>query len=150
SNVIRADQLPNPAVTASARPFSPDYAAANLFDFADHEYATAGQNAISETLSRNVNDGTWVELDFGQPVEFDRFVMRSRVNPADRVGQSRLLVSNDPAFTASDQIFTFDPSGSNGAGIVQNLFASAKGRYVRWEVISSIGWSPNLGAEQFW
>jgi hypothetical protein len=147
---ILAEQLPNPAITASARAFSPDYTAANLFDYADQEYATAGQDAISAPFTKNVNDGTWVELDFGQTVEFDRFVMRSRVNPADRVGESRLIVSDDPVFNSSDQIFSFDPSGSNGAGLVQNLFSNAKGRYVRWEVISSIGWSPNLGAEQFW
>jgi len=150
---IQADavQLPNPTITASARPFAAAYTAANLFDNgnADGEYATATQGAVSAPFTTSVTDGTWVQFDFGTTVTFDRFVMASRQNAADIIGTSRLIVSSDPIFDNSDTIFTFNPSGFNGAGIVRNL-GSVSGRYVRWEVLTSTGSSQNLGAKQMW
>ena len=145
---LQADQLPNPSVTASARPYNASYTAANLFDALDAEYATLGQAAVSVPFTTDIMDGTWVEMDFGATVEFDRFVMRARNNAVDVVGQSRLIVSDDPAFDDSDRIFTFDPSGSNGAGIIQRFPSAVSGRYVRWEVLS--GGGLNLGANQMW
>ena len=147
---LHADQLPHPSVTASARAFNASFTAANLFDAADAEFASLGQGAVSTPFTTNVTNGTWVELDFGATVEFDRFVMRSRANAVDVVGQSRLIVSDDPTFDDSDRIFAFDPSGSNGAGLARNLYATIAGRYARWEVITRSGGGLNLGANQMW
>jgi len=141
--------LPNPTITASARPYNADYTAVNLFDSALAEYATAGQGAVSAPFTTDPNNGTWVQFDFGATVALDRFVMSARQNGADVVGTSRLIVSSDPTFDNSDTIFTFNPSGANGAGIIRNL-GSVSGRYVRWEVLTSIGTSPNLGGMQMW
>jgi hypothetical protein len=146
---LPADQIPNPAITAFARPFSAAYAAANLFDSGTAEYATAGQGAVSAPFTRNENDGTWVEFDFGSTVTLDRFVMAARQNAVDVIGESRLIVSDDPLFDASDTIFTFNPSGSNGAGLIHNL-GPVSGRYVRWEVTSRTGTGLNIGAKQMW
>ena len=149
--VLEADQVPNPTVTASARPFSASFSAANLFDTAGNtEYASLTQGAVSAPFTTNPNDGTWVEMDFGSTVEFDRFVLRTRPNAADIIGRSRLIVSVDPVFDASDRIFTFEPTGFNGAGLVRNLNEVVSGRYARWEVITSVGGSQNLGGEQMW
>jgi hypothetical protein len=146
---LQADQLPNPTVTASARPYSASFTAVNLFDGANAEFATLGQLAISTPFTTNILDGTWVEMDFGAPVEFDRFVMRSRANnTTDIVTQSRLIVSDDPTFDATDRIFTFEPSGYNGAAIVHRFNSVVSGRYVRWEVTKGTGL--NLGANQMW
>jgi hypothetical protein len=143
-----ADQLPNPVVTASSRPYNGSYSATNLFDQANAEFASLGQLAVKAPFTTNVTDGTWVEMDFGAPVQFDRFVMLSRANAVDIVQESRLIVSDDPTFDATDRIFTFNPSGSNGRGIIQNLYSPVSGRYVRWEVTAGVG--SNLGASQMW
>ncbi len=143
-------QLPAPTITAAARSFSSGYNPSNLFDSGDGEYATLGQGAVSESFTQNPNDGTWVEMDFGSTITFDRFIMRSRATATDFVGVSQLIISNDPVFDLSDQISIFNPSGLNGSGPLQNLYASKSGRYVRWEVLTSTGSGQNLGAYQLW
>src|SRR6187402_3585196 len=76
----RADQVPNPVVTAAARPFNASFVAANLFDTANAEFASLSQGAVSAPFTTNTLDGTWVEMDFGSTVEFDRFVLTTRAN----------------------------------------------------------------------
>src|SRR5688572_19335204 len=113
-----ADHLPNPTVTTSARPFSASFTAVNLFDSGIAEYATASQGPVTAPFTTDPNNGTWVQFDFGITVTFDRFVMVARANTADVIGTSRLIVSADPTFDTNDTIFTFNPSGSNGAGFI--------------------------------
>ncbi len=70
---VAADQVPNPTVTSSATPFNSTYSANNLFDTSySSEYASQGKVACSAPL---VNDGTYVEMDFGSTVTFDRFIL---------------------------------------------------------------------------
>jgi hypothetical protein len=147
---LQADQVPDPIVTASARPFNPSFNATNLFDAGNAEYASLTQGAVSVPFTTEVTNGTWVEMDFGSAVEFDRFVLRTRANAVDVIGQSRLVVSADPTFDDSDRIFTFDPTGSNGAGPVRHLNEVVSGRYARWEVITRTGGGLNLGGNQMW
>ena len=143
------EHVPNPAVTASARAFSAGFPAANLFDAGVAEYATASQGAVSVPFTTDPNNGTWAQFDFGATVTFDRFVMVARLNAVDVIGTSRLIVSADPAFDSSDTIFTFNPSGSNGAGLIHYL-GPTSGRYVRWEVLTRTGTGVNLGARQMY
>jgi hypothetical protein len=150
SSNLFADQVPNPTVTAAARPFNASFAASNLFDAANAEFASLGQGAVSAPFTTNPLDGTWVEMDFGSVVEFDRFVLKTRANAVDVIGLSRLIVSADPIFDSSDLIFNFDPTGANGAGAVRNLNQVASGRYARWEVITRTGSGLNLGGNQMW
>jgi MYXO-CTERM domain-containing protein len=142
----RGAQLPNPDITASADPFAAQYAASNVFDSNAAEFATSG-NGAGTPLSNDPNDGTWINFDFGSPVTFDAFIQRTRVNNVDVVGRSRLVISDDETFDATDRTVEFNPSGQNGAGIIQR-FAPQTGRYVRWEVLTSTGTSQNLGAKQ--
>src|SRR5687768_5311873 len=114
----RADHVPNPAITASARAFSASFPAANVFDTGTAEYATASQGAVSAPFTTDPNNGTWIQFDFGATVTFDRFVMVARLNAVDVIGTSRLIVSADPTFDGTDTIFTFNPSGANGAGLI--------------------------------
>src|SRR6266540_1983866 len=86
---LRGDQLPNPSVTAAARPFNASFNATNLFDTQNAEFASLGQGVVSAPFTTNVLDGTWVEMDFGSAVQFDRFVLRTRANTADVIGLSR-------------------------------------------------------------
>src|SRR3972149_4921898 len=44
---LYADQVPNPSITASARPYNPSYAAGSLFDAANAEFASLGQGPVS-------------------------------------------------------------------------------------------------------
>jgi hypothetical protein len=141
-----AGQLPNPTITASADPFSPQYVADNVFDSGAAEFATSG-NGAGTPLSTDPNNGTWIEFDFGEPVEFDTFVNRTRVNTVDVVGRQRLIYSQDPTFDESDASTTFETTGSNGAGLVR-FVPRVAARYVRWEALTSTGGSQNLGAKQ--
>src|SRR5438552_14389183 len=80
---LAATQLPNPTITASARPYNADYTSVNLFDSALAEYATAGQGAVTTPFTTDANNGTWVQFDFGATVTLDRFVMAARRNGVD-------------------------------------------------------------------
>jgi MYXO-CTERM domain-containing protein len=142
----RAEQVPNPTITASADPFNPDYVADNVFGPGHAEFATSG-NGAGTPFSTDPNNGTWIEFDFGSPVAIDTFINRTRVNAVDVVGRSRLVFSQDPTFDDSDTITTFESTGSNGAGLVRRI-PPVTARYVRWEALTSAGTSPNLGARQ--
>ena len=141
-----ADQVPNPTITASATPFNSSYSANNLFDSsASSEYATQGKVACSAPL---VNDGTYVEMDFGSTVAFDRFILVTRNNGVDNVLSNRLYVGNSPTFSLSDTTLPFGSAGNNGQGIIQG-FSPVSGRYVRWEVLRGPT-SGNLGGNQMY
>ncbi len=141
--------LSNPRITASADPFSASYVAANVFEPAyNSEFATSG-NGAGTPFSTDVNNGTWIHFDFEAPVTVDTFINATRANPNDVIGVSRLIFSQDATFDAADAIVAFNPSGSNASGLIQR-FAAQTARYVRWEVLSSLGSSQNLGGQQFW
>src|SRR5688572_23876041 len=139
-----ADPVPNPVVTASARPFNATFTAENLFDTGTAEFASQSQGAVSAPFTTEPTDGTWVELDFGAPVRLSQFVMVGRANNVDLIGTSRLIISADPTFDASDTIFSFDSSSANSAGPIQNL-TPVTGQYARWEVLTRTGSGLNLG-----
>jgi hypothetical protein len=144
-----ANHVPNPLITGSATAYDPNYTAVNVFDTGAAEYATRSQGAVSTPFTTNPNDGTWVQFDFATTVTLNQFVMVTRANAADIIGTSRLIVSPDSVFDNSDTIFTFNNTGFNQSGVIQNL-NPVSGRYARWEVLSSIGSSPNLGARQMY
>jgi hypothetical protein len=146
---VAGNQVPNPAVTGSARPFNASFTAANLFDSGLAEYASLSQGAVSIPFTTDPNNGTWAEFDFGGTVTLNEFVMVTRNNAADVIGTSRLIVSADPVFDNSDTIFIFNGTGVNAAGIIQNIGPVA-GRYARWEVLSRSGSGVNLGARQMY
>jgi hypothetical protein len=66
---LRADQLPNPTVTASARAFNASFTAPNVLDNnAATEYASLTQGAVSVPFTTDPNNGTWIQFDFGGTV----------------------------------------------------------------------------------
>jgi len=144
-----ANQLPNPAITASATAYSSAYTAANLFAPGRNEYATAGQGACSAPLTENESDGTWVELDFGATVTFDRFILATRNNTADIVGTNRLYIGANSVHGSSDTIFTWNAGGDNGSAPIHAL-GPVSGRYVRWEVLGAPGSGKNTGGRHLW
>lgn len=144
SQSAHAAIIANPTVTGSANAFNGSYTAGNLFDGGFSEYATQGGGAGP---AFSTTAGTWLEMDFGSAVTMDRMTLASRANGADVIGASRLILSNDATFDGSDTIFTFDPTGSNGQGLLQN-FTATTARYARWEVATSIGNSQNLGGAE--
>ena len=145
---VRAEVLPAPTITLWADDFDPTYGPTNLFDVGTGEYATSGQLA-GTPFTRDDQDGTWVELDYGGPVTIDTFINRTRANPVDQVTGQRLIFSQDATFDASDSIVTLPSAGANGAGFVRR-FAPQTARYVRWEVTEAGAGSLNLGGRQFW
>lgn len=145
---VAANQVPNPTITASARPFNASFTAVNLFDSGSLEYATASQGAVTTPFTTDVNNGTWVQFDFGSTVTLNQFVMVTRNNAVDVIGTSRLIVSSDATFDSSDTIFTFSGTGVNAAGIIQNI-GPASGQYARWEVLTPTG-TANLGSRQMY
>jgi hypothetical protein len=143
-------QVPNPAVTASATPFSASFVAANLFDAGNAtEYASKTQGAVTVPFTTDPNNGTWVQFDFGSTVTFDTFINSGRNNTVDVVGANRLIVSSDPTFDNTDTIVDLPPPGVSSVGIVRR-FNPVSGRYVRWEVVTRTGTGLNLGARQMW
>jgi hypothetical protein len=146
---VVANQVPNPTVTASARAFNASFTAVNLFDSGTAEYATLSQGAVSAPFTTDPNNGTWAEFDFGGIVTLSQFVMVTRDNGVDVIGTSRLIVSGDATFDSSDTIFTFNNTGANAAGIMQNI-GPASGQYARWEVLSRTGSGLNLGSRQMY
>jgi hypothetical protein len=146
---VMADQVPSPAITASATAYSAGYEAANLFAPGRNEYATAGQGACSGPLTTNVNDGTWVELDFGATVTFDRFILATRANTSDIVGTNRLYIGSSPVHSTNDTIFTWSSAGDNGDAPIRSLGAAVSGRYARWEALSAPG-TDNTGGRHIW
>jgi hypothetical protein len=151
--LLRAEPLPDPAITASATAYNGNYAATNLFapyfNYPALEYATKGLGAVTVPLTREATNGTWVEFDFGKTVSFNQFILRTRANAVDVVAEYRLIVSSDPTFDAGDTALTFDRVGHNGDGIIQS-FPAVTGRYVRWEVTKAGGSSKNLGGQHVW
>lgn len=133
--------LSKPLITASATGFNANFGADKLFDGTAADFATAGGGAGAPLSQAG---GTWVELDFGTPVAMDRMILATRANTADVVGASRLILSDDPVFEESDTIHVFEPTGSNGQGLIQS-FPTTTARYARWEVATSTGISQNLG-----
>lgn len=139
-----AGVLPNPTITASAAAFSASFPASNVIDGTMNEYASAGRGAGA---AFSTAAGTWIQFDFGAAVTVDRFVMVARANAADIIGVSRLVFSVDAVFDAGDTVHSFAVSGSNASGMVQS-FPATTARYVRWEVGTSTGSSPNLGSAE--
>src|SRR5437868_3981400 len=146
---LQADQLANPTITASARPFNASFGAANVFDTGTAEFASLTQGAVSVPFTTDPNNGTWIQFDFGATVTFDTFINSSRANAVDLVGANRLIVSADPTFDATDTIVNLAAPGPNGIGVIQR-FNPVSGRYVRWEVLTRPGTGQNLGARQMW
>jgi len=143
---VVADQVPNPTVTSSATPFNSSYSANNLFDTSySSEYASQGKVACSAPL---VNDGTYVEMDFGGTVTFDRFILVTRNNAVDNVLSNRLYVGNSPTHSSSDTVLSFGSAGNNGQGVIQS-FSPVSGRYIRWEVLKGPA-TGNLGGNQMY
>ena len=130
--------LAKPAITAAAPALSP---ASNLFDGTTNQFVT---NAGGAGAPFSQTTGTWVELDFGQPVALDRMILVTLPSTTAVVGVSRLILSADPTFDANDTVITFDPTGSNSKGPIQS-FARTTARYARWEAGTSTGTSQNLG-----
>ena len=144
---LRGEVLPPPTITAWADPFNATFGPTNLFDVGTGEYVTSGQLA-GTPFTRNDQDGTWVELDYGGPVTIDTFINRTRANPVDQVTGQRLIFSQDGTFDASDSIVTLPSAGANGAGFVRR-FTPQTAQYVRWEVTEAGAGSLNLGGRQF-
>lgn len=131
--------LANPSVQAAATPFSGAFVGSNVFD-----------NGLNEYASANLGTSTFLEFNFGAPKAIDGFVNVTRNNTADNVGNSRLIFDTDgtPGFNAATDTvvnFTAANTGNNGQGFV-NRFSSTTAQFARWEVLTSLGPSQNLGA----
>ena len=124
---------PNPTVIDSAPAFDSSYVAEKLLDSGTGEYASQG-----------MAEETYVDFDFGSAKTMDQFVLVTRRNPDDVVGNSRLIFSADSTFGAGDVSYYFGPMGSNGDGFLM-AFPTTTARYVRWQAVSSGGTSFNLG-----
>jgi hypothetical protein len=151
-------QVPNPAITKSSNPFSSAFTASNLFNAGKGEFATAGLGACSVPLTTAVTNGTWVEMDFGSNVTFDRFILATRNNASDNVGVNVLYVGTNAVHSSNDAIYTFNPGNGtaytyhNGSAPIQTI-GPVTGRYVRWECDSQpagVSNTKNTGGRHMW
>jgi hypothetical protein len=128
--------VPAATVTNSATAHSAGFVVANLFDGnLATEYCSQGLGAVSAPL---LNDGTFVEMDFGRLMLFAGFEHLGRLPQIDQIDTSQLFLSTDPTFDMGDPTVLID---HNGAAAYQT-FAPVWARYVRWEVLSVVN-TPN-------
>jgi hypothetical protein len=123
--------IANPTITLAAPAFNANFAATNVFDGTDVEYASASQGYGP---SYSTSQGTFLHFDFGQVVTIDRFINATRRNAVDVIFTERLIFSDDPVFDASDPFVDLSPAGSDGQGFIKS-FAPRSARYARWEVL---------------
>lgn len=126
-------ELPTPAVTLASNGKA-GMEAENLVDkFVDSEFASPGQGVISVQLTQDPADGTWVELDFGQPRIFKGAGFLDRSSIKNRLGKTRLWFSNTPLFLPSDPSLEWQHGNQKFTQVL--AFNPRQARYVRWEVL---------------
>lgn len=151
---VPGNQLPDPAITTSATPFSSSYTAANVFDgifqTGSGEYAT----------SNAVNGDAFIDFDFGSPTAIGGFVFYQRLGGADGVTSFQLVFANAADFSSPLSVLTFATGGTrdftllNDSAGARQEFAFTSGieaRYVKWDVVSAVGNGYDGAAEmEFW
>jgi len=142
-------QIPDPAITASANAYSSSYLADNLLDNdVQTEYASDEQGPVSFFLTTDPYHGTWVEFDFGTPVDIDGFCHHDRDALIDKTAASRLIFSQDATFDSQDPVVLIAHiSSDNGEDYP---FDRQTARYVRWEITEALDWygTYNLGGKE--
>lgn len=149
-----ANQLADPAITASQTPHSAAYVASNVFDgifgTGSGEYATT--NAIS--------GDAFIDFDFGVPQTIGGFVFYQRLGGADGVTSFQLIFDDTGTFSSPLATRTFATSGARDFTLLNDVAGSRQefefpagvnARYVRWDVVSAIGNGYDGAAEmEFW
>ena len=99
-------------------------------------------------LLNDPNNGTWDQLRLRLAGDVRRVHPATVANNVDVVGRSRLVISDDETFDATDRTVEFNPSGQNGAGPAQRFAPQTAGWYLRGGRFWRRATSPNLGAKQ--
>ena len=149
-----ANQLADPAITASQTPHSAAYVASNVFDgifgTGSGEYATT--NAVS--------GDAFIDFDFGVPQAIGGFVFYQRLGGADGVTSFQLVFDDNNDFSSPLATKSFATSGVRDFTLLNDTAGSRQqfefpsgvnARYVRWDVISAVGNGYDGAAEmEFW
>ncbi|MBT3339683.1 MAG: hypothetical protein HOM34_08735 [Planctomycetes bacterium] len=142
-------QIPSPVITASATAYSSTYLADNLLDNdAQTEYASDEQGPVSFFLTTDPYHGTWIEFDFGAPVDIDGFRHYDRAASIDKTAASRLIFSQDATFDSQDPVVLISHISSDTG---ENYpFERQTARFVRWEITEALDWygSYSLGGKE--
>jgi len=121
----------------------------NLFDGSPTtSYSTPNQGPVSTSFTRDVTDGTWVELDFGQVVDIIGLRYLDLTTSSQWTTESQLWFSLDQSFSSLDQgeSLVHENRGSWWTELIEPVQA----RYVRWEVTGqhSAGSTASLGGRE--
>ena len=130
----RLEPIPPPVVTRSATAFGTFFASKLVDGDPQTEYFTTGQGVVTIPYTRDPNHGTWVELDFGTPVNLSGLGFLDRATQTSWIGTSRLIGSTDSTFDANDPQIVVTHA-NHQKEIVFDL-PSGNLRYLRWEVLS--------------
>lgn len=118
--------LASPSISGASSPF-PGYPWSYVFD-----------GTYAEAASNNAGDATFMELDFGTEVTFDRVVMinRASIGAGDHPTQVTLTYANGSLQTVGSDTIATD--SSLGQGLIYAT-SDVSTRYVRWDVDSRDG-----------
>lgn len=125
SSPAKAVVVASPTAIASATPFNGSFVAANAFNGTDTEYASLG-----------LGTSTFIEMNFGSTVTFDRVILinRNSTAPGDRVAQSTFTFSTDNIFGGGDPTATLTHNSSQGQGSISSFAAPVSTQFARWDV----------------
>jgi hypothetical protein len=148
-----ANELADPAITASQTPFSAGYVASNVFD------GIFGNGSGEYATSNAVAGDAFIDFDFGTPKAVGGLVFYQRTGGADGVTSFQLIFDDSSDFSSPLATKTFATSGVrdftllNDQGNRQEFEfpVGISARYVRWDVVSAMGNGYDGAAEMgFW
>lgn len=124
ANSLSATVIPAPTVYAGSTPFNGSFPLANATNGTSADYASQGQGT-----------STYLEMNFGSSVTFDRVIAvnRNSTAPGDRFSQVTYTFSSDNVFTG-DPTETINTNSSQGQSGIYTLSTPRTAQFVRWDV----------------
>ncbi|MDP6963298.1 MAG: M12 family metallo-peptidase, partial [Planctomycetota bacterium] len=123
-------------------------------NFFDNDYGSVfssdDQGVVSATLTTDVYDGTWLELDYGASTTFNALRHLDVDSSRRWTSKSRLYFSDDHIFDLNDISIDIDHH-SHGQNVTYP-FDEINARFVRWEIIEQFDATStqhSLGGKEF-
>ncbi len=125
--------IASPTAIGSATPFNASLTAPNAFNGNSNEYASQGLGV-----------NTFIEMNFGSTVTFDRVILvnRNSTAPGDRVSQSTFTFSNDSIFDSGDPTATITHNSGQAQGSISGFDGPVTTQFARWDVDAQADGTP--------
>lgn len=137
-------RLPAPTITLSSN--SKSGHPPNLLIDNDEQttFISDGQGAVQSSLTRNPQDGTWIEFDFGNTQNLEGLTFLDVPDQVNWTKKSRLWFSNNGQYSPTDPKITLTHKNKNLNQVFD--FPPIQSQYLRWEIIQGeYPWSGDNG-----